>query len=62
MMIDLGFEPQVMDVLAATPSSNAKPWEEEEETAGRHDAERVYRTMHMFSPTMPPAVVRIAKR
>lgn len=61
-MIDLGFEPQVMDVLAAMPSSNMKPWEEEEETAGRGDTDRVYRTTYMFSATMPPAVERIAKR
>lgn len=61
-MIDLGFEPQVMDVLAAMPSSNMKPWEEEEEAAVHGDTDRVYRTTYMFSATMPPAVERIAKR
>lgn len=61
-MIDLGFEPQVMDVLAAMPSSNMKPLEEEEESARRGDTDHMYRTTYMFSATMPPAVERIAKR
>lgn len=60
-MIDLGFEPQVMDVLAAMPSTNMKPLEEENE-APRGDGDQQYRTTYMFSATMPPAVERIAKR
>jgi ATP-dependent RNA helicase DDX23/PRP28 len=57
-MIDLGFEPQVVDVLAAMPSSNLKPVDESDDL----EMERTYRTTYMFSATMPTAVERIAKR
>jgi ATP-dependent RNA helicase DDX23/PRP28 len=57
-MIDLGFEPQVMGVLDAMPSSNLKPEGEGEEL----EAARVYRTTYMFSATMPPAVERLARK
>lgn len=57
-MIDLGFEPQVMSVLDAMPSSNLKPENEEEPL----EANRIYRTTYMFSATMPPAVERLAKK
>ena len=57
-MIDLGFEPQVIDVLAAMPSSNLKPNDESDEIT----LDDTYRTTYMFSATMPPAVERIAKR
>jgi superfamily II DNA/RNA helicase len=60
-MIDLGFEPQVIDVLAAMPASNMKPLEEED-GARMACPVRPYRTTYMFSATMPPAVERIAKR
>ena len=56
-MIDMGFEPQVVGVLDAMPSSNLKPENEEVE-----DTARVYRTTHMFSATMPTAVERLAKK
>jgi ATP-dependent RNA helicase DDX23/PRP28 len=56
-MIDLGFEPQVMAVLDAMPSSNLKPENEEIEL----EANRIYRTTYMFSATMPPAVERLAR-
>ncbi|KAI7836834.1 hypothetical protein COHA_009335 [Chlorella ohadii] len=57
-MIDLGFEPQVMSVLDAMPSSNLKPENEDIEL----EANRVYRTTYMFSATMPPAVERLARK
>ncbi|KAL2939981.1 DEAD-box ATP-dependent RNA helicase 21 [Bienertia sinuspersici] len=56
-MIDMGFEPQVVGVLDAMPSSNMKPENEEEEL----DEKRIYRTTYMFSATMPPAVERLAR-
>ncbi|KAH7858073.1 hypothetical protein Vadar_019711 [Vaccinium darrowii] len=52
----MGFEPQVVDVLDAMPSSNFKPENEDEEL----DEKKVYRTTYMFSATMPPAVERLA--
>ncbi|CAA3006038.1 DEAD-box ATP-dependent RNA helicase 21-like [Olea europaea var. sylvestris] len=57
-MIDMGFEPQVMGVLDAMPSSNLKPENEEEEL----DENKIYRTTYMFSATMPPAVERLARK
>ncbi|XVF65423.1 hypothetical protein PTKIN_Ptkin09bG0248000 [Pterospermum kingtungense] len=57
-MIDMGFEPQVVGVLDAMPSSNLKPENEEEEL----DEKRIYRTTYMFSATMPPAVERLARK
>lgn len=57
-MIDMGFEPQVMGVLDAMPSSNLKPENEDEEL----DAKKIYRTTYMFSATMPPAVERLARK
>jgi ATP-dependent RNA helicase DDX23/PRP28 len=61
-MIDLGFEPQVIDVLAAMPSSNLKPNDDDEDGDEFLKSEHTYRTTYMFSATMPPAVERIAKR
>ena len=63
-MIDLGFEPQVVDVLAAMPSSNLRPLDEEEGEGAiaPGGAQGRYRTTYMFSATMPQAVERIAKR
>ncbi|GFP86685.1 dead-box ATP-dependent RNA helicase 21 [Phtheirospermum japonicum] len=43
-MIDMGFEPQVVGVLDAMPSSNMKPENEDEEL----DEKRIYRTTYMF--------------
>ena len=57
-MIDMGFEPQVMGVLDAMPSTNLKPENEDEPL----EAARVYRTTYMFSATMPPAVERLARK
>lgn len=57
-MIDMGFEPQVVGVLDAMPSSNMKPENEDEEL----DEKKIYRTTYMFSATMPPAVERLARK
>ncbi|KAH6801680.1 P-loop containing nucleoside triphosphate hydrolases superfamily protein [Perilla frutescens var. frutescens] len=57
-MIDMGFEPQVVGVLDAMPSSNMKPENEDEEL----DDKKIYRTTYMFSATMPPAVERLARK
>ncbi|KAK9052653.1 hypothetical protein SSX86_029283 [Deinandra increscens subsp. villosa] len=57
-MIDMGFEPQVVGVLDAMPSSNFKPENEDEEL----DEKRIYRTTYMFSATMPTAVERLARK
>lgn len=57
-MIDMGFEPQVMGVLDAMPSSNLKPENEDAEL----DTQKIYRTTYMFSATMPPAVERLARK
>lgn len=57
-MIDMGFEPQVMGVLDAMPSSNLKPENEDAEL----DTHKIYRTTYMFSATMPPAVERLARK
>ncbi|KAJ0817557.1 putative RNA helicase [Helianthus annuus] len=51
-VIDMGFEPQVVGVLDAMPSSNFKPENEDEWL----DEKRIYRTTYMFSATMPTAV------
>jgi ATP-dependent RNA helicase DDX23/PRP28 len=56
-MIDMGFEPQVVKVLDAMPSSNLKP-----ENAAEEEANRVYRTTYMFSATMASAVERLARK
>ena len=57
-MVDLGFEPQVVKVLDAMPSSSAKPDGDDDAV---QEAGRVYRTTVMFSATMPPAVERLAR-
>jgi ATP-dependent RNA helicase DDX23/PRP28 len=57
-MIDYGFEPQVIGVMDAMPSSNLKPANEEEEL----EADKIYRTTFMFSATMPAVVERLARK
>ncbi|VFQ73901.1 unnamed protein product [Cuscuta campestris] len=57
-MIDMGFEPQVVGVLDAMPSSNLKPENADEEL----DEKRIYRTTYMFSATMPTSVERLARK
>ncbi|XP_019095025.1 PREDICTED: putative DEAD-box ATP-dependent RNA helicase 44 [Camelina sativa] len=57
-MIDLGFEPQVAQVLNAMPSSNLKPENEDEEL----EEKKIYRTTYMFSATMCPVLERLARK
>ncbi|KAG7598509.1 RNA helicase DEAD-box type Q motif [Arabidopsis suecica] len=57
-MIDMGFEPQVAEVLDAMPSSNLKPEKEDEEL----EEKKIYRTTYMFSATMLPSVERLARK
>ena len=64
-MIDMGFEPQVIEVMEAMGSSNLKPIEEAEDLDGqaleKGSAGVRYRTTYMFSATMPPSVERLAR-
>ena len=66
-MIDMGFEPQVTQVMEAMPSSNLKPIELAEELDNKaidnkHTTTSAkYRTTYMFSATMPPSVERLAR-
>ena len=60
-MIDYGFEPQVVKVLDAMPSTNLKPVDLEEGANPDDAGGKVYRTTFMFSATMPPAVERLAR-
>ncbi|CAI9094177.1 OLC1v1029870C1 [Oldenlandia corymbosa var. corymbosa] len=57
-MIDMNFEPQLVGVLDAMPSSNLKPVNECEEL----DENRIYRTTFMFSATMSNKVERLARK
>ncbi|CAL9216522.1 unnamed protein product [Arabidopsis halleri] len=57
-MIDMGFEPQVAEVLDAMPSSYLKPEKEDEEL----EEKKIYRTTYMFSATMLPSVERLARK
>eukprot|EP00002_Diphylleia_rotans_P012077 TRINITY_DN2367_c0_g1_i3.p1 TRINITY_DN2367_c0_g1~~TRINITY_DN2367_c0_g1_i3.p1 ORF type:complete len:883 (-),score=219.48 TRINITY_DN2367_c0_g1_i3:465-2828(-) len=63
-MMDMGFEPQVVSVLDAIPSSSLKP----DEDASENPALLAlvpgieYRTTVMFSATMPTTVERLAKK
>jgi len=58
-MIDMGFEPQVQQILDAMPAGAMKPDEEDAE-AGNTDFK--FRQTFMFSATMPPAVERITRK
>ncbi|KAM7501000.1 hypothetical protein LguiA_025414 [Lonicera macranthoides] len=57
-MIDKGFEPQVVAVLNAMPSINFKPENGDEKL----DKKNTFRTTCMFSATMRPAVVHLARK
>ncbi|KAG7655720.1 DEAD/DEAH box helicase domain [Arabidopsis suecica] len=57
-MIDMGFEPQVSEVLDVMPCSNLKPEKEDEEL----EEKKIYRTTYMFSATMLLSVERLARK
>lgn len=56
-MLDMGFEPQLLKILEAMPSTNMRP---EDESAV--DANKRYRQTIMFSATMPLKVEMLAKK
>ena len=67
-MIDMNFEPQIVKVLDSMPSTNLRP-EVEEEGAGDSSltlssspSGQRYRQTIMFSATMPPKVIHLAKK
>lgn len=56
-MIDLGFEPQVVEVFDRMPATNLRP-----EDPAEAEAKMVYRQTIMFSATMPPVIEKLAKK
>ena len=77
-MIDMNFEPQIIKVMDSMPSTNLRPEQEEgvegagEQIDGSDDGGLVtslssssgqrYRQTIMFSATMPPKVIHLAKK
>lgn len=57
LMIDMGFEPQVISILEAMPASNLRPINETDEDKGK-----LYRQTFMFSATMPPQVEKLTRK
>lgn len=64
-MIDMGFEPDVQQILSHMPVTNAKPDSEIAEDAlhlqENFKSKNKYRQTVMFTATMPPAVERLAR-
>ena len=62
-MIDMGFEPQVVQVLEAMGGllKSEDEAQAEREIAGSKEGTAIYRVTAMFSATMPPEVERIAR-
>ncbi len=67
-MIDMGFEPSVIEIFECIPASNMRPEDEDEETQDLEGAltgtgqDFCYRQTFMFSATMPPAVERLTRK
>jgi ATP-dependent RNA helicase DDX23/PRP28 len=61
-MVDMGFEPQVIQILESMPKDKLKSENEEEAEKQETDYRNHYRTTLMFSATMPPEVERLARR
>jgi len=61
-MVDMGFEPQVVQILEAMPRDKLKSEQEEEAEKQEKDHRNNYRTTLMFSATMPPEVERLSRR
>jgi len=59
-MIDMGFEPQVMDILNAMPATTWKS--ADAELAAQQEKSGIFRTTTMYSATMPVAVERLARK
>ena len=63
-MIDLGFEPQVLQVMDSLGGGGMKSLDEAEAQRQEEEAERsgaILRTTVMFTATMPPEVEKLAK-
>ena len=64
-MIDMGFEPDIQQILSHMPVTNAKPDSDiAEDTlllADNFKSKHKYRQTVMFTATMPPAVERLAR-
>ena len=64
-MIDMGFEPDIQQILSHMPVTNAKPDSEIAEDgtlmADNFKSKHKYRQTVMFTATMPPAVERLAR-
>ena len=64
-MIDMGFEPDIQQILGHMPVTNAKPDSEIAEDgqlmADNFKSKHKYRQTVMFTATMPPAVERLAR-
>ena len=64
-MIDMGFEPDIQQILSHMPVTNAKPDSEIAEDgqlmAANFKTKHKYRQTVMFTATMPPAVERLAR-
>ncbi|KAL3314336.1 DEAD (Asp-Glu-Ala-Asp) box polypeptide 23 [Cichlidogyrus casuarinus] len=64
-MMDMGFEPEVNEILTYLPVSNQKPdtedAEKEEELLANFKTRSKYRQTVMFTATMPPSVEKLAK-
>jgi ATP-dependent RNA helicase DDX23/PRP28 len=61
-MVDMGFEPQVVQILEAMPRDKLKSEQEEEAEKQEGDHRNRFRTTLMFSATMPPEVERLSRR
>jgi len=56
-MLDMGFEPQIQQILDTLPSSNMRP-----DNPDEMDEKKVYRQTTMFSATMPLKVELLARK
>jgi len=64
-LLDMGFEPQVNQILEAMPSSNLKSENEEEAELQEKlytEGKVKYRITTMYSATMPASVERLARK
>lgn len=64
-MIDMGFEPEVNNILSYLPVTNEKPDTEDAEDDSKllsnFATKHKYRQTVMFTATMPPALERLAR-
>lgn len=64
-MIDMGFEPEVNNILSYLPVTNEKPdtedAEDDDKLLSNFATKHKYRQTVMFTATMPPSVERLAR-